>query len=502
MLLQARRMTMTPLNHRWRCALTLALAASAALAGHGAFAQGEPTDPMRSAGAAAIAAARAAVARDNPQLMRAIQRGGAFSGEAFSQAIANQMYSRTDAAAIADARAMLKVEPQGPRTWLLRLPFVNVAVFETDAGLVLIDSGYAPAGPALRDALKSLSDKPVHTIVHTHYHADHAWGAWALMDLGPAGAAPRIVTTEAFIDQMGEDLRSHGLVQRNNQQRVVPKSWDDVIRPTLTFHGRTTLAIGGEDFVLTHARGETADQLWAWVPSRRIVVSADYVQDFLPNAGNGKRRQRYVEDWAQALRDMAALRPARVLTMHGPALADEAVIQDKLGAHAAALQSIAAQTLAGLNAGQRVDQVVDAVALPAELARRPDLRPDYVTVHDIARMVVKQYGGWWDDIPSHWNPAPLAAQARAIAAAAGGARTLIARAKAISGSEPAVAAALADWAWLAAPDDQVVLQGALDVYGARVNEHTTTQEALVYLEHMTRLKLMQAAIAGGEPTQK
>ena len=121
---------------------------------------------------------------------------------------------------------------------------------------------------------------------------------------------------------------------------------------------------------------------------------------------------------------------------------------------------------------------------------------------ETARMVVKQYGGWWDDIPSHWNPAPLAAQARAIAAAAGGARTLIARAKAISGSEPAVAAALADWAWLAAPDDQVVLQGALDVYGARVNEHTTTQEALVYLEHMTRLKLMQAAIAGGEPTQK
>lgn len=482
-----------------------ARAASVALAlllGLGAQAQPAAIDPLRQADAAAIAAARGAVARENPQLMKAITRGGSFSGESFSQAIANNMYSRSDAAAIADARAKLKVEPQGPRSWLLRLPFVNIAVFETDAGLVLIDSGYAPAGPALRDALKSLSDKPVHTIVHTHYHADHAWGAWALMDMGPGGAAPRIVTTEEFIDQMGMDLRSWGLVQRNNQQRSVPRSWDDVIRPTLTFHGRTTLTIGGEDFVLTHARGETEDQLWAWLPSRRIVVSADYLQDFLPNAGNGKRRQRFVEDWAQALRDMAALRPARVLTMHGPALSDEAVLQDKLAAHAAALDSIAAQTLAGLNTGQRVDQVVEAVALPPALAQRPDLRPDYVTAQDISRMVVKQYGGWWDDIPSHWNPAPLAKQAQAIAAAAGGAHALIERAKQTSRSDPAVAAALADWAWLAAPGDAVVLQGALDVYGARVDEHTTTQEALVYLEHMIRLKLALAELARAHAAPK
>lgn len=490
------------MNALARRKVRVASVAVALLLGLAAQAQVEPADPLRQADAAAIAAARAAVARENPQLMKAITRGGAFSGESFSQAIANHMYSRTNAAAIADARAMLKIEPQGPRSWLLRLPFVNIAVFETDAGLVLIDSGYAPAGPALREALKSLSDKPVHTIVHTHYHADHAWGAWALLDMGPGGAAPRIVTTEEFIDQMGMDLRSHGLVQRNNQQRTVPKTWDDVIRPSLTFHRRTTLSIGGEDFVLTHARGETEDQLWAWLPSRRIVVSADYVQDFLPNAGNGKRRQRFVEDWAQALRDMAALRPARVLTMHGPALTDEAVIQHKLAAHADALDSIAAQTLAGLNAGQRVDQVVQAVALPPALAQRPDLRPDYVSAQDIARMVVKQYGGWWDDMPSHWNPAPMPAQARAIAAAAGGARTLIARAKDTTASDPAVAAALADWAWLAAPQDAVVLQGALDVYAARVNEHTTTQEALVYLEHMIRLKLGLAALAGAPAARK
>lgn len=454
----------------------------------GAHAHQDDERQLSSFDQAQVRAARAEVARENPALMRAITRGGAFSSE-FSQAIANQMYNRSDAAAIADARAKLKVESHGPRTWLLRLPFVNIAVFETDEGLVLVDSGYAPAGPALRETLKSLSNKPVHTIVHSHYHADHAWGAWALMEMGPGGGKPRIVTTEAFVDQMAQDLRSHGLVARNNQQRVVPRNWADVLAPTQTFRGQTTLRIGGEDFVLTHARGETEDQLWAWLPSRRTVVSADYYQGFMPNAGNGKRRQRFVEDWAQALRAMAAHRPARVLTMHGPPLIGDAQVQDKLIAHADALQSIAEQTLVGLNAGLRVDQVVERVRLTPELANRADLKPDYVTPQDIARMVVKQYGGWWDDIPSHWNPAPMAAQARAIAALAGGAPALIGRAKALAASEPAVAASLADWAWLAAPSDAAVLRGALEVYASRVRDDTTTQEALVYLEHMVRLKL-------------
>jgi glyoxylase-like metal-dependent hydrolase (beta-lactamase superfamily II) len=457
-----------------------------------ALAHGDDDRLMRPFDPAQVAAARAAVAREQPALVQAISRGGAFGGE-FSRPIANRMYSRTDAAAIADAKAKVKVETHGPRTWLLRLPFVNVAVFDTDEGLVLIDSGYAPAGPMLRELLRTLSPRPVHTIVHTHYHADHAWGAWALMDRGPGGAAPNVVTTTAFLDQMQQDLASHGLIARNNQQFAVPMNWGDVIRPTQTFHGSTTLTVGGERFVLTHARGETEDQLWVWVPSRRLVASADYYQGFMPNAGNGKRRQRYAEDWARALRDMAALRPAAVLPMHGSAMTDPADIQDRLTGHAAILESVSAQVLKGLNAGWRVDQVVEAVVLPPELARRPDAKEDYGTARDIARMVVKQYGGWWDDIPSHWNPAPKARQAREIAALAGGAPALIARARALAATEPALASSLADWAWLAAPRDRAVLQGAFDIYVQRVNNRpteTTTQEALVYFEHLTRLKLL------------
>ncbi len=481
---------MSPTLEQWSRRLPRLCAGAALLLGSLAAVAHDESDPpdLLKSDPAQVAAAKAQVYGSNPQLVRSIRLGGGFGTE-ISVAIANKMYSRTDAAAIADARAKLKIEPQGRRTWLLRFPIVNVVVFETDAGLVLVDSGYAPAGPALVDALKQLSPEPVHTIIFTHFHADHAFGAWALMQ-GPH--QPLVVAEERFVEQMEEDMRTYGLIARNNQQGIadVPRSWAQAVRPTQTFHDKTTLHIGGEDFVLTHARGETEDQVWVSVPGRRIVVAADYFQGgFLPNAGNGKRRQRYPQDWARALREMAALKPARLLPMHGPALTDEAQIQDRLPAQAKMLDSIAEQVLTGLNSGTRRDLVVEHVALPPELARRDDARPLYNSVRDIANMVVKQYSGWWDDVPSHWAPAPLADEARELATLAGGADRLIERALQLAPQQPALASQLADWAWLAAPDDESVLRGAMYVYRQRVAAQLPTQEALVYGEHMVRLQL-------------
>ena len=477
------------IKRRWRGPVLAPAFALGVAVGAGAH---DTTAPSGAANPA-LAAARAAVYRNNPQLVKSIMLGGGFGTE-LSFAIANHMYSRTDAAAIADARAKLKIEPCGPRTWLLRFPIVNVVVFETDAGLVLIDSGYAPAGPALVDALRQISAKPVDTVVFTHFHADHAFGAWALL---AAGMKPRIVAEERFVQQMEEDMRTNGLIARNNQQPLaeVPRSWADAVRPTETFHDKTTLDIGGEQFVLTHARGETEDQVWVSVPGRRVVVSADYFQGFLPNAGNGKRRQRYPEDWAQALREMAALKPVLLLPMHGPAITDAAEIADRLPAQADMLDAISRQVVDGLNAGMRRDLVTDRVALPPELAQRGDARPLYVSARDIGRMVASEHSGWWDDIPSHWEPAPLAAEAREMAALAGGARRLVERAAALAGTDIALASHLADWAWLADDQDPAVVRGALDVYATRVAQPLPTQEALVYAEHMARLQLRLAELA-------
>lgn len=413
-----------------------------------------------------------------------------------SAAIANHMYSRTNQAAIDDARAKLIVEPHGKGTWLLRFPYVNVAVFETAEGLVLVDSGYAPAGPALVEALRKISSKPVNTVIITHHHSDHGFGTWALLE---AGEKPRIITTEEYLSELALDVKTanFSIVNLNSQDpRDVPRRMEDTILPTETFHGTKTLVIGGEEFILTHARGESADQLWVNVPSRKVVVSADYWQPFLLNAGNGKRRQRHVAEWAQALRDMAGAKPELVLPMHGAAMTSPAEAQDKLLAAADMLDSAVTQVVEGLNAGKRPDEIVASVKLPERLQGRADMVETYVRFKNIASMVLKEYGGWWNGIPSDWDPAPRPVFSNELIEMSGGVDKVIARIRTLMETNPPLACQLADVAYFAAPDNKEVLQVALDAYVKRVTPGIPTQELTVYLGHMLSLKQRLKDLSG------
>jgi cyclase len=49
----------------------------------------------------------------------------------------------------------------------------NTAVFITDAGVVLVDTKLPGWGPTILERIKSVTDKPVTTIINTHAHGDH-----------------------------------------------------------------------------------------------------------------------------------------------------------------------------------------------------------------------------------------------------------------------------------------------------------------------------------------
>ena len=105
-------------------------------------------------------------------------------------------------------------------------------------------------------------------------------------------------------------------------------------------------------------------------------------------------------------------------------------------------------------------------------------------------MVMKRYCGWWDDIPSHWAPARFDEQAAAVCELAGGVEEVIGRARALAESDPSIACHLADWAYYADPGNRDAAQAVLDVYRTRiVTAHGNTQEVLMYLDHMTDVKL-------------
>ena len=79
---------------------------------------------------------------------------------------------------IALEKEIAREEEMAERGRLVRMPIFNAVVFGTDEGLVVVDTGMAPAGPALLEAIRSVSDAQIHTIIYTHGHVDHAYGTW------------------------------------------------------------------------------------------------------------------------------------------------------------------------------------------------------------------------------------------------------------------------------------------------------------------------------------
>src|SRR6476619_6578692 len=54
--------------------------------------------------------------------------------------------------------------------------FANVTAFETDDGLVLVDTGSFLLAEPTRAKLRDVAKQPVHTAVWTHGHVDHCFG--------------------------------------------------------------------------------------------------------------------------------------------------------------------------------------------------------------------------------------------------------------------------------------------------------------------------------------
>lgn len=67
----------------------------------------------------------------------------------------------------------LTVEKVKDTLWVIRGGGGNTAVFATSKGLVVVDTKQPGWGQPLLDKIKTISDKPITTVINTHTHYDH-----------------------------------------------------------------------------------------------------------------------------------------------------------------------------------------------------------------------------------------------------------------------------------------------------------------------------------------
>lgn len=365
--------------------------------------------------------------------------------------------------------------------------FVNLAVAKTGAGCVLIDTGsFLPAAQARQfQAVRAWTHEPLHTAVYTHGHADHAYGLPPfLAEAEERGwTRPEIVAHEAVPPRMQRYIETagyNGII--NSRQFGAPIQWPtNPIYPTSTYARRFDVTVGERRFCLRHARGETDDHTWVHVPDAGVLYTGDLFIWASPNAGNPQKVQRYARDWAEALREMAALDAEVLLPGHGLPIFGAARVRTALSETAEYLDHIHQTTIDGLNTGATVYDIVASLEVPERLRDRPYLLPVYDEPEFIARNVVRCYGGWYSGIPSELKPAHPTLQAREIARLAGGVTVLSERARALlAQGDLRLASHLADWAVAAAPDDPDVHGVRAEVYEARVQAEPSTMSKGIF----------------------
>jgi len=349
--------------------------------------------------------------------------------------------------------------------------FSNVVTFRTDDGLVLFDSSSVFTGEGITRSLRGWADDPVHTLVYTHGHVDHVGGSGALLADGAerGHAAPLVVGHENVAARFERYRATNGWNLNVNSRQFGPRAFgrhgqggmgqQPAFLPETTapvardFRDRLDLDVGGLTVELRHALGETDDHAWAWIPSHRAVAVGDFVAWVFPNAGNPQKVQRYPAEWAAALREMIALGPELLLPAHGLPVQGRERVATVLGDLATALEGLVRDTVAAMNDGAVLDEIVRTVAVPEHLLVRPWMRPVYDEPEFVIRNIWRLYGGWWDGDPARLKPPPASALAAELADLAGGADRLAERAQACSeAGDHRMACQLVELAAQASPD--------------------------------------------------
>lgn len=325
----------------------------------------------------------------------------------------------------------------------------NSILIEGDDGVIIVDTMESAGSAAeVKAEFDKLTDKPVKAIIYTHNHTDHVMGAKVLAGEDQPDVYSHETTTE-LVNKIYRRLLG-AISRRSLKQFGVPLPAEDHLNcgigPKLkiggigaqgfipanrTFSDVLETEIAGVKLKLVHAPGETDDQLYVWLPEKRVLLPGDNFYKSFPNlyAIRGTA-YRDVRLWADSLDLMIAEKPAFLVPSHTRPLTGEAMIRENLEAYRDAIRFVHDETLAGINRGLTPDELVETVQLPPNLKANPFLEEYYGTVEWSVRSIFTGYLGWFDGNPTRLHPLSPGERAERMVRLAGGAGALRAEAAA------------------------------------------------------------------------
>ncbi len=271
----------------------------------------------------------------------------------------------------------------------------NGSIFVNEDDVLVVDSHITPAAAwALLEEIKKITDKPVRTVVNTHFHFDHAHGnqvfpegveiigheftrqklvdgaskggrSW---DLFVGGLPARIGEMEAEL-KAAQDASDPTKAEELKKNIEIQKHYQDatnaivVTPPTTTLSQRMTLFRGGREIQLLYfGRGHTGGDVVVYLPQEKVLATGDLLTAGLSYMGDG-----YPEEWVETLEELKGLDFEVVLPGHGQAFRE----REKIDFFQAYLRDLSekigkmhAEGVSAADAAQRIDMTSHAAHFP------------------------------------------------------------------------------------------------------------------------------------------
>jgi cyclase len=231
-------------------------------------------------------------------------------------------------------------------------PQGNSTVIVGDRDVLVVDSCYLPSSAREDIAqIRKWTDKPVHYLVNTHWHADHTRGNATYAQSFPAIS---IIAQTATWELIKGNYAEHPenavmIVQRDlsvyrrwldsgknddgvtlstedkKELEAVLVGTDAVVSefrgliprlPNLTFERELDLDLGGRQVQIKFlGRGNTAGDAIVFLPTERILIAGDLVVHPGPFMGSG-----FPSEWSKTLIKMIEMNPQVIIPGHGEIL--------------------------------------------------------------------------------------------------------------------------------------------------------------------------------------
>ncbi|HEV2984157.1 MAG TPA: MBL fold metallo-hydrolase [Vicinamibacterales bacterium] len=156
----------------------------------------------------------------------------------------------------ANAPMVIEVEKVKDNLWVLRGGGGNTAVFATANGVTVVDAKNPGWGKPILDKIKTLTDKPVTTLINTHTHGDHVSGN---------------VEFPATVDIIAQEN-----TKANMEKMPIFKEHNGAGMAKRTFKDKMTIGKGADQIDLYYfGPGHTNGDAWVVFPAHRIVHAGD-----------------------------------------------------------------------------------------------------------------------------------------------------------------------------------------------------------------------------------